>query len=88
MPDGTLAVNTWKLVGGILVLTLIAEGNRTRGWFQYGGKWYYFDGWGYEDRLGEHRKRKMVLLKPGWGYEDRLGEQETGNGITQTRMGI
>lgn len=43
MPDGTLAVNTWKLVGGIWYY-FNAEGNRTRGWFQYGGKWYYFDG--------------------------------------------
>ena len=46
MPDGTLAVNTWKLVGGIWYY-FNAEGNRTRGWFQYGGKWYYFDGNGY-----------------------------------------
>lgn len=40
MPDGTLAVNTWKLVGGIWYY-FNAEGNRTRGWFLYGGKWYY-----------------------------------------------
>lgn len=30
----------WEVYG----ITLMLEGNRTRGWFPYGGKWYYFDG--------------------------------------------
>ena len=57
MPDGTLAVNTWKLVGGIWYY-FNAEGNRTRGWFPYGGKWYYFDGNG--------------CMKTGWLYDKNI----------------
>ena len=78
MPDGTLAVNTWKLVGGIWYY-FNAEGNRTRGWFLYGGKWYYFDGngcmktgwvdtgngtWYYLNPDGD--------MKTGWFYDKNI----------------
>ena len=78
MPDGTLAVNTWKLVGGIWYY-FNAEGNRTRGWFPYGGKWYYFDGngcmktgwvdtgngtWYYLNPDGD--------MKTGWFYDKNI----------------
>ena len=71
MPDGTLAVNTWKLVGGIWYY-FNAEGNRTRGWFQYGGKWYYFDGNGY-------MKTGWVNTGNGtWYYLNPDGDMKTG----------
>lgn len=71
MPDGTLAVNTWKLVGGIWYY-FNAEGNRTRGWFQYGGKWYYFDGNGY-------MKTGWVDTGNGtWYYLNPDGDMKTG----------
>jgi len=78
MPDGTLAVNTWKLVEGIWYY-FNAEGNRTRGWFLYGGKWYYFDGngcmktgwvdtgngtWYYLNPDGD--------MKTGWFYDKNI----------------
>ena len=91
MPDGTLAVNTWKLVGGIWYY-FNAEGNRTRGWFLYGGKWYYFDGngcmktgwvntgngkWYYLNPDGD--------MKTGWLYDKKIwyylnpdGDMKTG----------
>lgn len=71
MPDGTLAVNTWKLVGGIWYY-FNAEGNRTRGWFLYGGKWYYFDGNGY-------MKTGWVDTGNGtWYYLNPDGDMKTG----------
>ena len=71
MPDGTLAVNTWKQVGGIWYY-FNAEGNRTRGWFQYGGKWYYFDGNGY-------MKTGWVNTGNGtWYYLNPDGDMKTG----------
>ena len=71
MPDGTLAVNTWKLVGGIWYY-FNAEGNRTRGWFLYGGKWYYFDGNGC-------MKTGWVNTGNGkWYYLNPDGDMKTG----------
>lgn len=70
MPDGTLAVNTWKLVGGIWYY-FNAEGNRTRGWFQYGGKWYYFDGNG-------DMKTGWLYDKNIWYYLNPDGDMKTG----------
>ena len=71
MPDGTVAVNTWKLVGGIWYY-FNAEGNRTRGWFLYGGKWYYFDGNGC-------MKTGWVDTGNGtWYYLNPDGDMKTG----------
>lgn len=42
-PDGSLAVNTWKKIGGNWYY-FGADGNRSRGWLNYGGRWYYMDG--------------------------------------------
>ena len=78
MPDGTLAVNTWKLVGGIWYY-FNAEGNRTRGWFPYGGKWYYFDGNGcMKTGWVDTGNGKWYYLNPdgdmktGWLYDKNI----------------
>ena len=78
MPDGTLAVNTWKLVGGIWYY-FNAEGNRTRGWFLYGGKWYYFDGNGcMKTGWVDTGNGKWYYLNPdgdmktGWLYDKNI----------------
>ena len=78
MPDGTLAVNTWKLVGGIWYY-FNAEGNRTRGWFPYGGKWYYFDGNGcMKTGWVDTGNGKWYYLNPdgdmktGWFYDKNI----------------
>ena len=71
MPDGTLAVNTWKLVGGIWYY-FNAEGNRTRGWFLYGGKWYYFD------RNGCMKTGWVDTGNGTWYYLNPDGDMKTG----------
>lgn len=91
MPDGTLAVNTWKLVGGIWYY-FNAEGNRTRGWLLYGGKWYYFDGngcmktgwvdtgngtWYYLNSDGD-MKTGWLYDKNIWYYLNPDGDMKTG----------
>lgn len=91
MPDGTLAVNTWKLVGGIWYY-FNAEGNRTRGWLLYGGKWYYFDGngcmktgwvdtgngtWYYLNPDGD-MKTGWLYDKNIWYYLNPDGDMKTG----------
>ena len=71
MPDGTLAVNTWKLVDGIWYY-FDAAGNRARGWLNYGGKWYYFDGNGC---------MQTGWVYPGdgsWYYQGPDGDMQTG----------
>lgn len=71
MPDGTLATNTWKLVGGTWYY-FDAAGNRTRGWLLYGDKWYYFDGNG---------SMKTGWVDPGtgtWYYLNPDGDMKTG----------
>lgn len=91
MPDGTLAVNTWKLVGGIWYY-FNAEGNRTRGWLLYGGKWYYFDGNGcMKTGWVDTGNGKWYYLNPdgdmktGWLYDKNIwyylnpdGDMKTG----------
>ena len=42
-PDGSLAVNTWKKIDGSWYY-FGADGNRSRGWTNYGNRWYYMDG--------------------------------------------
>ena len=78
MPDGTLAVNTWKLVGGIWYY-FNAEGNRTRGWFPYGGNWNDFDGNGcMKTGWVDTGNGKWYYLNPdgdmktGWLYDKNI----------------
>lgn len=70
-PDGSLAVNTWKLVDGTWYY-FDGAGNRTRGWLNYGGKWYYFDGNGC---------MQTGWVNPGdgsWYYQGPDGDMQTG----------
>lgn len=45
MPDGSKAVNTWKMISGKWYY-FDGNGNRVRGWLNNGGNWYYMDQFG------------------------------------------
>ena len=92
MPDGSKAVDTWKLVSGKWYY-FDGSGSRVRGWLQTGGRWYYMDqggamctGWlspgdGFWYYLGENGDMLTGWIQPSpgkWYYLEPDGRMKTG----------
>ena len=92
MPDGSKAVDTWKLVSGKWYY-FDGSGSRVKGWFQTGGRWYYMDqngamcmGWlspgdGFWYYLGENGDMLTGWIQPSpgtWYYLEPDGRMKTG----------
>ena len=92
MPDGSKAVDTWKLVSGKWYY-FDGSGSRVKGWLQTGGRWYYMDqggamctGWlspgdGFWYYLGENGDMLTGWIQPSpgtWYYLEPDGRMKTG----------
>ena len=92
MPDGSKAVDTWKLVSGKWYY-FDSSGSRVKGWLQTGGRWYYMDqggamctGWlspgdGFWYYLGENGDMLTGWIQPSpgkWYYLEPDGRMKTG----------
>ena len=92
MPDGSKAVDTWKLVSGKWYY-FDGNGSRVKGWLQTGGRWYYMDqggamctGWlspgdGFWYYLGENGDMLTGWIQPSpgkWYYLEPDGRMKTG----------
>jgi len=92
MPDGSKAVDTWKLVSGKWYY-FDSSGSRIKGWLQTGGRWYYMDqggamctGWispgdGFWYYLGENGDMLTGWIQPSpgtWYYLEPDGRMKTG----------
>ena len=92
MPDGSKAVDTWKLLSGKWYY-FDGSGSRVKGWLQTGGRWYYMDqggamctGWlspgdGFWYYLGENGDMLTGWIQPSpgkWYYLEPDGRMKTG----------
>ncbi|MCH1948806.1 N-acetylmuramoyl-L-alanine amidase family protein [Enterocloster sp. OA13] len=92
MPDGSKAVDTWKLVSGKWYY-FDGSGNRVKGWLHTGDRWYYMDqngamcmGWispgdGFWYYLGENGDMLTGWIQPNpgtWYYLGTDGRMQTG----------
>ena len=92
MPDGSKAVDTWKMVSGKWYY-FDGSGNRVKGWFSTGDRWYYMDqsgamctGWinlgeGVWYYLGENGDMLTGWIQPSpgkWYYLGPDGRMQTG----------
>lgn len=92
MPDGSKAVDTWKMVSGKWYY-FDGSGNRVKGWLYTGGRWYYMDqngamctGWispgdGFWYYLGENGDMLTGWIQPipgTWYYLGTDGRMQTG----------
>lgn len=92
MPDGSKAVDTWKMVSGKWYY-FDGSGNRVKDWLYTGGRWYYMDqngamctGWispgdGFWYYLGENGDMLTGWIQPipgTWYYLGTDGRMQTG----------
>lgn len=71
MPDGSKAVNTWKMLSGKWYY-FDGSGNRVRGWLNTGGHWYYMD------QNGVMCTGWVDVNNGSWFYMGPSGDMQTG----------